>query len=73
MEETEQAPLMRERVSINSQDLPENEITSRCDNINKIKFSLFQDKDAPSQIIHEISKMENPILAVEKYIEKLIR
>ena len=29
MEETEQAPLMRERVSINSQDLPENEITSR--------------------------------------------
>ncbi len=28
MEETEQAPLMRERVSINSQDLPENEITS---------------------------------------------
>ena len=29
MEETEKAPLMRERVSINSQDLPENEITSR--------------------------------------------
>ena len=29
MEETEQAPLMRERISINSQDLPENEITSR--------------------------------------------
>ena len=29
MEETEQAPLMRERVNINSQDLPENEITSR--------------------------------------------
>ena len=29
MEETEKAPIMRERVSINSQDLPENEITSR--------------------------------------------
>ena len=29
MEETEKAPVMRERVSINSQDLPENEITSR--------------------------------------------
>jgi len=29
MEETEKAPLIRERVSINSQDLPENEITSR--------------------------------------------
>ncbi len=29
MEETEKAPIMRERVSINSQDLTENEITSR--------------------------------------------
>lgn len=29
MEETEQAPLMRERVNINSQDLDENKITSR--------------------------------------------
>lgn len=29
MEETEKTPSMRERVSINSQDLPENEITSR--------------------------------------------
>ena len=29
MEETEQSPLMRERVNINSQDLDENKITSR--------------------------------------------
>jgi len=37
----------------------ENEITSRCENIKKIKFSLFQDQDAPSLVINEISRLDN--------------
>ena len=37
----------------------ENEITSRCEKIRKIKFSLFQDQDAPSLVINEISRLDN--------------
>jgi poly-gamma-glutamate synthase PgsB/CapB len=37
----------------------ENDIASRCEDIKKIKFSLFQYQDAPSQVINEISKLDN--------------
>ena len=37
----------------------ETEINSRCKNIKKIKFSIFQDKDKPQQVINEIFTLDN--------------
>lgn len=37
----------------------EKEIISRCENIKKIKFSIFQDQDTPSQVINKISRLDN--------------
>ena len=37
----------------------ETEINSRCKNIKKIKFSIFQDKDKPQQVINEIFTLDD--------------